>query len=46
LKELQENKEVIFSKLKLTKNTILVTAVKDIKESHIPTLLKFLNKCL
>jgi uncharacterized protein YeaO (DUF488 family) len=46
LKELQENKDVIFSKLKLTKNTILVTAVKDIEESHIPTLLKFLNEYL
>lgn len=44
LKELKENKkEIRDEKKKWKKNTTLITAVKDIDHSHIPTLLKFLH---
>ncbi len=44
-KELSANKKVLRQLiLKFQKNTTLITAVKDIEHSHIPTLLKFLRR--
>lgn len=41
--ELKENKTVIQALLPNRKSVTLVTAVKDIEHSHIPTLKKFLE---
>lgn len=42
-KELNENRDLSFLK---GKDIVLLTAVKDIDKSHIPTLLKYLNENL
>jgi uncharacterized protein YeaO (DUF488 family) len=44
LAELKDNKKMIRSKVKELKGGImLITAVKDVEHSHIPTLKNFLN---
>lgn len=40
---LKEKKDIIHNLKKENKNITLITAVKDIEHSHIPTLLHFFN---
>ena len=45
LAELKDNKKMIRSKVKELKGVItLITAVKDVQHSHIPTLKKFIDQ--